>query len=312
MSAARTGRALAALVARIAAAWLVTYVLAIALAELAPGPVALRAARAGAALPAEDARDPGVRRAIVRRTAVELDLEGGALARLGRATVRAATLDLGVAWRDRRPVRDVIGPGLGPSGLRALEALVVALVLGGAIGLGAAGRGRAVGALAGGAIALGLTVPQLWWCQLAVAGGQPGATAAAVLAVLVLAIVPAAVVAAHVRASVDELLASPLTAALRARGLGGWPLHRHLIRLVAPGLAPLAATAVGYVLGAGAVVERALAVPGAGRILADAAAAGDVPVVAALAGLAAAMVATCAGVAGALARRLDPRLTEAA
>ena len=302
-------RSVATIALRVALAWCLTYVLAIALAELSPGSIGLRAARTSASLPPEDARDPDLRRAIVARTAHDLGLDGGGGRRIGRAAVRAVTLDLGVAWRDRRPVADVVGPGLAATGLRAVLALVLALILGGAIGLGAAGRRGPGGAFLGAAIALALTVPQLWWCQLALAGWNPTATGAGVLAVLVLAIVPAAVVAAHVRAQADEVLASPLTPALLARGLDRTRLMIvHVARLTAPGLAPLAATAVGYVLGASAVVERALAVPGAGRTLADAAAQGDVPVVAALAALAAAAVALVGGLAAVVARRLDPRL----
>jgi peptide/nickel transport system permease protein len=82
------------------------------------------------------------------------------------------------------------------------------------------------------------------------------------------------------------------------------------VRLAAPRLAPLSATTVGFALGAAPVVERALALPGAGRVLADAAASGDVPVVAALAALAAATVAATAALAHGLARRADPRLAE--
>lgn len=306
-------RTAAAIAVRVALAWLLTYVLAVALAELAPGSLALRAARASGSLPAEDARSPHVRELIVLRTAHELGLDGGGPARVGRAAVRAATLDLGVAWRDRRPVADVVGPGLAATGARAALALVVAIVLGGAIGLGAAGRGGAAGATLGAVIALALTVPQVWWCQLALSAWSPAASGAGVLAVLVLALVPASVVAAHVRAQAEEVLASPLAPALAARGMSRARLVGvHAARLTAAGLAPLAATAVGYVLGASAVVERALAVPGAGRTLADAAAHGDVPVVAALAALAAASVALVAGLAAAGARRLDPRLARSA
>ncbi len=299
----------AAIALRVALAWVLTYVLASGLAELTPGSIAQRAARASGSLPAEDARDPGVRRAIVARTARDLDLDGGTGRRLGRAARRAVTLDLGEAWRDRRPVVDVVGPGLAATGLRALEALLLALLLGGAVGLGAAGRGGVGGALLGGGVALALTMPQVWWCQLVLATWTPAATGAGVLAVVALALVPAAVIAAHVRTQAEEVLASPLAAALTARGMSRTRLLAvHVARLTAPGLAPLAATAVGYVLGASAVVERALAVPGAGRTLADAAATGDVPVVAALAALAAAVVALVAGLASATARRLDPRL----
>ncbi|HVV88090.1 MAG TPA: hypothetical protein VHE35_33850, partial [Kofleriaceae bacterium] len=67
-------RTVATIALRVALAWFLTYVLAVALAELTPEPVALRAARTAGSLPAPDARDPGVRRAIVARTARELGL----------------------------------------------------------------------------------------------------------------------------------------------------------------------------------------------------------------------------------------------
>ncbi len=337
-------------VARVALAWLATYVLAFGLAELAPGTMGERAARAAARLP-DDARAPAARAAIVERVEREHELGGGAVVRMGRVSVRAVTLDLGRSWRDGRPVGEVIGPGLGGTGGRALMALVVAVVLGMAAGLGGAVLGagdprsfgaehsfggaehsfggversfggversfgrserpfgrRAGGTTLGVVVALALAMPVVWLCHLALAASVSAAGSGTV-AVMVLALAPAAVIAAHAQAAVEEMLRSPLAAAIRARGAGeGRLVWVHGARLVAPRLAPLAASTVGFVLGAAPVVERALAVPGAGRMLASAAASGDVPVVAALAALAASAVALTAGAASLVARRADPRL----
>lgn len=296
--------------ARVAAAWVVTYVLAFALAELAPGPPAERAARAASRLP-DDARGAEARRAVIAAVERELDLGGGAPARLARAARRAVTAELDRSWRDRRPVAEVIAPGVGATGGRAALALALAVGLGLAAGLGAAARGGALGGALGLAIALALATPTVWLCQLALAA-SPAAAGSATLAVLALAAAPAAVIAAHARVAADELVRSPLAAAVRARGASRTRLvWRHGARLAAPRLAPLLASTVGFALGAAPVVERALAVPGAGRVLAAAAAAGDVPVVAALAALAAAAVAATSVAAAALARRADPRLADA-
>ncbi|HVK73212.1 MAG TPA: ABC transporter permease subunit [Kofleriaceae bacterium] len=300
-------------VVRVALAWVLTYVLAWAVAELGREPPAVRAARAAAALPPDDVRAPEARRAIIARTERELDLGGGPAARLAGAARRAVTLDLGVAWRDRRPVADVVGPGLAATGGRAALALLLALGLGAVAGLAATSRGGVAGAAIGAVTAAALAMPSLWLCQLALAAVAPGPAGAGALAVLVLATAPAAVVAAHVRAATAEFVGSPLATAVVARGAGpGRLVWIHGARLALPGLAPLAASTVGYVLGAAAVVERALAVPGAGRQLATAVAAGDVPVVAALAALAAAVVAAVGALAAAVARRADPRLGEGA
>jgi peptide/nickel transport system permease protein len=296
-------------VARVALAWVLTYVLACALSELAPGPPAERAARAAARLP-DDARGAEARRAIIAAVERELELGGGAAARVMRATGRAVTFDLDRSWRDRRPVGEVIAPGLASTGARALCVLVLALALGLAAGLGGVARGGRFGGAVGLAVALALAMPTVWVCQLFLAS-SPAAAGSSTLAVLALALAPAAVIAAHARAAVDELLASPLAAAVLARGASRARLvWIHGARLAVPRLAPLAASTVGFALGAAAVVERALALPGAGRTLTIAAASGDVPVVAALSALAAATVAATSALAQLAARAADPRLAE--
>ncbi len=294
---------------RVALAWVVTYVLAFSLSELAPGAPAERAARAAARLP-DDARGHQARRAVIATVERELGLGGGAPARIARAAGNAVTLDLDRSWRDRRPVGDVVGHGLAATGGRAALVCVLAFALGLAAGLGAAARGGVAGGVLGSATALALAIPTVWLCQLALAGA-PAAAGSATLAVLVLAAAPAAVIATHARGAGEEFLRSPLAAAVRARGASRTRLiWIHGARLAVPRLAPLAASTVGFALGAAAVVERALAIPGAGRTLADAAAAGDVPVVAALAALAAAAVAASGALAHGLACWADPRLAE--
>jgi peptide/nickel transport system permease protein len=291
----------------------------------------------------DDAWAPEARRAIVAASEREFALGGGVMARMARATGHAVRLELGRSWRDRRAVGEVIAPGLGATGMRALGALVLALALGVSLGLlatrvaergaSAPSRGATPGARpsstsaspldvpsrrsgslgetgVGVLVALGIAVPTVWLCQLALAGSVRAAGSSTV-AVIILAIAPAAVIATHVRGTVEEMLRSPLAAAIRARGASTRRIvWIHGARLAAPRLAPLAASAVGFALGAAPVIERVLALRGAGRTLADAAASGDVPVVAALAALAATVVALTGVFAHLAARAADPRLAE--
>ncbi len=286
-------------------AWIVTCVLGWGLVELAAEPPALTAARAASALPPDDARDPQARRRVVDRTARELGLDGAPIARLARAAGRAAILDAGASWRDRRPVGAVVGPGARATLGRAVAAVILALAIGVALALGAGRRGHGALALGSGAL---VAIPTVWLCQLALTAA-PGLATSATLAIAVLALAPAAVVALHVGAALRRLDASPLAIAAAARGVGPSRWRGvHALRLIAPGLAPLVPSIAGFALGVSPVVERALAVPGAGQTLVAAAGAGDAPIVIALAAGTAAVVAIAGGVAHQLALRLDPRL----
>ena len=281
------------------AAWL-AYALAWTLSEAAPRPAAERAARAAGVLPPDDDAAAPVRAALIARAEERFDLGGGAAARVTRAAGRALAGDLGASWRDGAPVADRVGPAALATLRLIAPALLLALVAG--VALGAAGRGaRALGA----ATALALGLPPVWLAQLALGAGAGGALMAAV----VLAIAPAAVVAAHGGAALAGFLASPVAVAARARGAAerrvAW---RHGLRLALPSLAPLAASAGAYLVGASAVVERAFALPGLGRVALDAAATGDVPVLAAVTAIAALVIAVLAGAADLAARAADPRL----
>jgi peptide/nickel transport system permease protein len=298
-------RGLAVLVAAVAA-----YLLAWSLAELAPAPAAERAARAAGVLPPDDAGSTAVRAALIARAEARFELGGGAAARIGRAALRAIRLDAGASWRDGAPVAARLGPALAHSAAVAGPALVLAIAAGlgaGLVGGMGARRGGAGPALAA-ATALALAMPPVWVAQLVIGGGADGALAAAG----VLALAPAAVIAAHVQAAQAGFLASAVATAIRARGASPRRLAwHHGLRLAIASLAPLAASTAAYLVGATAVVERAFGRPGLGRLAVDAAAAGDVPVLAALAAVAAAVIAALTGAADVAARAADPRLAEA-
>jgi peptide/nickel transport system permease protein len=288
-----------------AIAALAAYVLAWAIAELAPGSAGERAARAAGVLPPDDAAAGAVRAALIARAEERFDLGGGARDRVARAAGRALRLDAGTSWRDGAPVAARIGPALGHSAAVAIPALVLAVIAGVAAGAGRRRRSAPVLAVA---VALALAMPPAWVAQLVLGAGAGGALAAAA----VLALAPAAVIAAHVRAAQAGFLASAVATAVRARGVGDRRLAwHHGLRLAVASLAPLAASTAAYLVGATAVVERAFGRPGIGRLALDAAATGDVPVLAAVAAIAAAIIAGLTGLADLAARAADPRLAEA-
>ncbi|MBK9032900.1 MAG: ABC transporter permease subunit [Myxococcales bacterium] len=291
--------------ARVAIAWLATWLLGWTLLELAADPPAVVAARAGSALPPDGGR--AGRDQVVARVAAELDLDGGGLARTGRALVRAAILAPGPSWRDRRPAGAIARAHAGATLARASAATVLALAAGVLAPLALARRRRAAALVAVGG-GLGLSVPLVWLCHLALAVA-PTAALSSTMAVVLVAVAPAAVIALHVGAALARADHGPLAVAVRARGASRRRWHAvHALALVAPGLAPLAASTIAFALAASPVVERALALPGAGRTLVAAAAVGDAPVLLTLAAGAAAVVALVGGLGHALARRLDPRL----
>ncbi len=294
-------------VGRVALTAVVTFALAWTLAELAPGSAAERAARAAGTLPPDDAAATGARARAIAHAARVHDLEGAPVVRVARASARLLVLDLGRSWRDRRAVTALLGDALVDTAALAAMALLIALGAGAAAGWAAAQARRRAAALAIGTLtAAGAALPPAWLAQLALGAGGDGVIAAA----LVLALAPAAAVALQVRAQLVGYLAGPLATAHRARGASPARVAAHGLWTAAPTLAPLLTGVGAYALGAALVVERAFARPGLGRLTLDAAASGDAPVLAGVAALAGALVATLAVTADALARRADPRLRD--
>jgi len=285
---------------RIVATTVLSFVLAWLLADCAAGSAAERAARAAGTMPPDDA-PAAVRAAAIAQAARVHDLAG--------PLPRLAALDPGRSWRDRRSVVEVIGAAL-PATAR-IAALALVLAAAGGIAAGAAmarTRRRLASAGAGAAVAIAAAVPPAWLALL-IFDAAPGAGEVAAAAALALA--PAAAVAVQVRAALAGFLAGPLAAAVRGRGATERRVTWHGLAAAAPALAPMLTSVGAYALGASVVVERAFAIPGLGRVTLDAASRGDAPVLAAVAALAGAVVATLSVVADRLAARIDPRLEDA-
>lgn len=199
--------------------------------------------------------------------------------------------DLGTSFTTRSPVGPEILEAAGVSSVLATLALTIALAVG--VPLGALAAGRPDGTADrttrwGGAVALAVPEfvlgPVLVLAVAVGAGWLPalgwGSPEEAVLPVLTLAVWPAALVARLVRAETAEVLGHPSVRTARAKGLSA--RRTLLVHVVPRALTSVVAGAgpfLGGTLGGAVVVEVVFAVPGLGRLLAEAVGDRDLPVI---------------------------------
>ena len=310
----------------------VVVLLAFVLLQVAPGDAASRYV-GGDLDPAAAAR---VRRA--------LGLDAPAPLRLVRWAGALARGDLGVSLATGRPVREMLAEAL-PRTLGLVGvALALQVALGVGLGLSVPGMAfLALGALAAsragtrfervamgaalavfstpafavgylllGTVAFGLGwAPAGGFASLEAGAGPAGALDVArhaTLPVLTLALGGIGGWARFARAAILDALGRPHVVALRARG-ASWRrvVWRHGLREAAPALVALLGASVPALVGGAVVVETIFAWPGMGRLVVEAVARRDVPVVMAATVLAAVVTVAASTLADAIERFLDPR-----
>jgi peptide/nickel transport system permease protein len=245
--------------------------------------------------------------------------------------------DWGPSLAQHRPAAEVIADALPWTLLLSGTALLIELAGGLALGLAAAHRPGGMLDRASSVATLALrAVPGFWlallllsafalrW-PLAPPGGvsSPGlaggplarlADLAAHLALPALAVgLPAAAGAARfVRAALLEIAGEPFVAAARARGLTPRRvLFGHALRAATAPLAQLVGFSLGGLLSGSLAVEVVFAWPGMGRVVFDALAARDYPVLVAGAALSAVAVIAASALAELAHAALDPRVRDA-
>lgn len=239
--------------------------------------------------------------------------------RLGQWIWRALHGDLGTSWRYRGwPVAALLAQGIRVTFPLALLASLLSFLLGVLLGVGSAAHLRRRTDLLLSALSqLGLALPEFWLgillLQALPAGGwawQPSQTLAhLLLPALTLALPRTAYFARLTRALLADVLSLDFVRTARAKGLAeGAILFRHALRnALIPLVAGLGLT-FGRLLAGALVVERVFSLPGLGKYAVEAAFGRDIPLLLALAVLAAAAVAVVNTMAELLYGLLDPRV----
>ena len=88
-----------------------------------------------------------------------------------------------------------------------------------------------------------------------------------VLPALTLSVIPMGIITRTVRALVADMLEQEFVVALRARGLSGHAVFRHIAKNTAPTVLAVAGLQIGYLMGGSILVETVFAWPGTGFLL---------------------------------------------
>ena len=242
-----------------------------------------------------------------------------------------ATGELGMSIAYDTPIAQLVGERLVVTGPLALLAMALTTAIAFALGLFAAARhGRAgdVGVMS--ASQIGIALPNFWFAILLIwlfavklrwfsAGGFPGwgeadggavpALRALVLPALALAVVQAAILARIVRSAVLDVLREDFVRTARAKGQSPrGVLWGHVLRNAMVPVLTVMGLQFANLLTGTVVIEQVFSLPGLGRLVFQAIANRDLPVVRNVVMLLAAMVVVINFVVDVLYVVIDPRL----
>jgi len=238
----------------------------------------------------------------------------------GRFVVRALQGDFGVSVRTGAPVGQEILDRLPHTIVLAAGGVTLALVLGLAVGAaGGLSRRVLVDRLLTTVSLVAASTPSYWLALMLMLlfsvslGWLPaigvGTAAHYVLPCLALGLQSAGAVARMTRAAVRDLLTQDFLRAARAKGVSyRRALVTHGLKNALLPVLGLVGLRVGGLLAGTVLVESVFAVPGVGRMMADAVVARDFPMVQGGVLVVAAMVVVVNGVTDLVARLLDPRV----
>lgn len=220
--------------------------------------------------------------------------------RYGLWLAKAVQGDLGASIATGRPVVGEVMSAVSNTLVLALVAALVGVtagcVLGGLAGYRAGGW---VDRLASALSVIGVSVPHYWlglvltivfsiWLRwLPAMGAGPGGSSEwlwdyahlrhVILPAATLCVIPMGIITRTVRALVADTLSQEFVVALRARGLSGAAVFRHVARNAAPTVLAVTGLQVGYLMGGSILVETVFAWPGTGFLLNTAIFQRDIP-----------------------------------
>jgi peptide/nickel transport system permease protein len=222
----------------------------------------------------------------------QLGLNDPLYVQYGRYVTKALRGDLGISIRNNQPVAQSIWEQMPSTGILAVAALMVALTLGGTLGLSAALRhGTWLDTFVMSLSVSGLSIPTFWLGLLLILffsvrlglfpsisnGSSP---AELFLPALTLGLPEAAVVARMVRASMLDVLGKEYIVAARAKGLPERiVILKHALRNALIPVVTFLGLQMAYLLGGATIVETMFARQGIGRLAVQAIFNRDYPVV---------------------------------
>lgn len=204
-----------------------------------------------------------------------------------------AHFDLGISYRTREPVWNVIEPRLWPSIKLALAAMAFAAAVGIPLGFIAALKPGSVFDTGTMMMAIsGLSLPEFWFGLLLMYvfalqlgwlpsfGYQAGSFMHIVLPAIALGVSPMALLARTTRAGVLDVMNADFVRTARSKGVSEPRLVRsHVARNVLVLVLTTLGLQVGSLMGQAIVIEKLFSWPGIGSLLVDSVAARDIPVV---------------------------------
>ncbi|MDT1064060.1 ABC transporter permease [Paracoccus sp. CPCC 101403] len=223
----------------------------------------------------------------------QFGLDQPLLVRLWNYLWGLAHFDLGISYRTREPVWNVIEPRLWPSIKLALSAMGFAAVVGIPLGFLAALKPGSIFDSGTMVVAVsGLSLPEFWFGLLLMYvfaltlgwlpsfGYQPGSIRHIILPAIALGVSPMALLARTTRAGVLDVMNADFVRTARAKGLAEPRLVRsHVARNVLVLILTTMGLQIGALMGQAIVVEKLFSWPGIGSLLVDSVSVRDIPVV---------------------------------
>lgn len=207
--------------------------------------------------------------------------------------------DLGTSYQLHQPVTSIILGQVGPTLVLTVSALVLAWVLALVLTLATAKRARWLSGLGSGLETFAAGLPQYWLgvillvvfsIELAVFPIAGSGLPALVLPALTLAIPLAGFLGQVSREEFETVLDQPFVLSARARGMGDLQVRlRHVLRHAVLPAITLSGWALGALFSGAVIAESVFARPGLGQVLVQAASSRDVPLVAGIVVLVAAV-----------------------
>ncbi|MCE1241570.1 MAG: ABC transporter permease [Azonexaceae bacterium] len=214
--------------------------------------------------------------------------------------MRAVQGDLGLSIATGREVTSEVLSAVGNTLLLAGVAALIGVVAGCILGALAGYRhGSWIDRLATALSVVGVSIPHYWlglvltilfsiWQPWFPAmGAGPGGSSEwlwdlehfryLVLPAVTLSVIPMGIITRTVRALVADMLGQEFVTALRARGLSGIAVFRHVAKNTAPTVLAVAGLQIGYLMGGSILVETVFAWPGTGFLLNTAIFQRDIP-----------------------------------